>query len=360
MKNNKDKLIQKYIKRGLLLLTLFILLFIALAYFYINKSMQAIDTESEEVVEVTIPTGSTRKNIASILYENDLIKDKRVFEYYIKFKGENNFQAGDYLMSPSMSVSEIIKYLNEGDTPIMEEAVDQIMIPEGVNIKEIAERIDANTEFSETEFIELIEDEEFIQKSVEKYPDLLNDVMEVSDETRYIFEGYLFPATYEIHPATSLEDLVMQMLSKTDSILNPLYGEIDDASLNVHEILTLASYIEREGNSLEDRKLISGVFYNRLRDDMPLQTDLSVLYALDKHSEWVSYEDLKVDSPYNTYKYKGIGAGPINSPSEDAIDAALHPTETDYMYFLADLETGKIYFAETYEKHLEYKEKYLD
>ena len=360
MDTRKDNLIRKIILRVLLVLVIAIIIFLFIGYRYVKNGLAPVENESEEVVEIDIPIGSSRKQISTILNDNDLINNERIFEYYVKFNGENNFQAGTYLMSPSMSVQEIAEYLNKGDTPIMDKATARIMIPEGINLEEIAQRVDEETDFSEEEFIELMESSEFLEETAENFPELLTDVTDVAEETRYALEGYLFPATYEIEYSTTLEDFVLQMISKMDSVIQDFYDEIQEHELNVHEILTLASYIEREGNSIEDRKLISGVFYNRLEEGMPLQTDPSVSYALGEHRERVSHEDLKVDSPYNTYMYKGVGAGPINSPSEAAIEAAVFPEETDYMYFLADLKTGKIYYAKTYEEHLEYKSKYLD
>lgn len=137
------------------------------------------------------------------------------------------------------------------------------------------------------------------------------------------------------------------------------YEAIEAGELNVHETLTLASYIEREGVTDEDRKKIASVFYNRLELDMPLQTDPSVAYALGEHREFTTYSDLEVDSPYNTYRYNGMGAGPINSPSASAIEAAVEPADTDYLYFLANIQTGEIFYSTNYEDHLILQEEHV-
>lgn len=354
----RQKTTQSIIKKGLIILFVLLIILGFAGYRYVSNGLKPMDAGSEEIIEVEIPTGSSRSSIARILAENELINSPFIFDLYVRFSGENSFQAGSYLMSQSMSVDELVHYLSEGGTPIMNEPLEKLTIPEGIQLDEIANRVAETTDYSAEEFMELIQDVEFIDKLGEAYPDLLTDTL-AAEDTRFVLEGYLFPATYEVYYDTTLEELVEQMIAQMNQVVAPYYEEIATGEYNVHEILTLASYIEREGVSLEDRKLISGVFYNRLEINMPLQTDPSVAYALGEHRERTSYVDLEVDSPFNTYMYPGVGAGPINSPSADAIEAAVYPDETDYFYFLADLSTGNIYYSETYEQHLEYQNKYL-
>lgn len=344
----------------MIVLLILVFLFLLGTYFFIQKGLNPVDPQSDEVIEVEIPMGSNKNQIASILEDNELITSPLIYKMYIRFNNENNFQAGKYLMSPSMSLEEIIRYLNEGGTPIMAEAIGKITIPEGLTIEEIANRFDQSTDFTNENFMDLIQNQDFIKEILDKYPELLTDAKDASSETRYFLEGYLYPATYEIHEETTLKELLTEMIDEMNRIMTPYYQEIQQNELNVHEILTLASYIEGEGVSDEDRELISGVFYNRLAADMLLSTDPSVSYALGEHRERITHADLEVDSPYNTYKYKGIGAGPINNPSEAAIKASLYPADTDYLFFLADLTTGEVYFSKDYDQHLEYKRKYLD
>lgn len=355
----KGRTVRKIIRVILILFVLALVILGFAGYRYISNGLAPVDATSEEVVEVEIPTGSSRGDIANILEENGVIDNSFVFEQYMRFRGGNDYQAGNYSMSPSMSVEEIVGYLNEGGTPITEQAIGQLTIPEGVHIEQIAERLEENTEFSEDDFMSLIQDPAFIEEMSEEFPDLLTSAVAASEETRYVLEGYLFPATYEVFEDTTLEGLVTQTISRMHQAVAPYYADISAGDLSVHEILTLASYIEREGTSDEDRQLISGVFYNRIDEGMPMQTDPSVAYALGEHRERTSYEDLEVDSPYNTYMYAGIGPGPVNSPSESAIQAAVHPEESDYLYFLADLDTGEIYYSETYDQHIEYQNEYL-
>ena len=346
----------------MMIISFFILfsLFLLGSYIFVRNGLNPVDEDSEEVVEIEVPMGSNKNQIGKKLEENNLINSSLVYQMYLRLSNETNFQAGTYLMSPSMSLKEIIQYLNEGGTPIIPKPIGYLTIPEGLTIEKIAEQVEEKTDFSEKEFLRLVQNEAFIQKMVEKYPKLLTDAFEAKEKTRYTLEGYLYPATYEIHEDTSLEDLILEMIDQENKVMTNYYDQIQENDLNIHELLTLASYIEGEGVSDEDRELISGVFYNRLEIDMLLRTDPSVSYALGEHRERITFSDLEIDSPYNTYKYAGIGPGPINNPSESAFKASLNPADTDYLFFLADLKTGNVYFSEDYDQHLAYKRKYLD
>lgn len=348
------------LKKTLLITLLFIGIVSFLGYRYLRNGLHPKDESNDELVEVTVPLGSNRNQIGEILEEKDLINSSLIFKIYTKVKQENNFQAGSYQISQSMSLEEITGYLKDGGTPIPQDALGRLTIAEGIPIEEIADRIERQTDLTSERFMKIIQDSTYVKDMIAKYPELLADAEEASDNTRYTLEGYLFPATYDIFEETTVESLIDEMLMQTNQVMTSYYDEIENSPLNVHEILTLASYIEREGTADKDRELISGVFYNRMELGMPLQTDPSVSYALGIHRERVSHADLEVDSPYNTYMYTGIGAGPINSPSESAIKASVYPAETEYLYFLADLKTGNVYFAETYDEHLEYKSEYLD
>lgn len=352
----KERIDFKKVSISLLILLLF---FIGGSYYFVQKGLNPVDEDSKETIEIEVPMGSNKKQIGTILEKNQLIHSSLIYHLYLRLNNEKNFQAGTYLMSPSMSLQEIIQYLNEGGTPIMPEPITRLTIPEGLTIEQIARKVEEQTDFSETDFMKLVQDEDFIQEMAVNYPELLTDAL-AATETRYTLEGYLYPATYEIFEDTSLESLLSDMIAMENQVMASYYSQIQENELNIHELLTLASYIEGEGVSDEDRALIAGVFYNRLEIDMLLRTDPSVSYALGEHKERITFADLEVDSPYNTYKYAGIGPGPINNPSESAIQASLNPAETDYLFFLADLKTGEVYFSKDYEQHLEYKREYLD
>lgn len=341
------------------ILIILLIILVVSGYHYYTTSLEPLEPESNEDVPVEIPIGSSRTDIARILEENNIIRSAFVFNYHLRFTGEEGFQAGYYLFSPSMSTDEIVWYLQEGGTPITEESTGRLTIPEGYTIEQVAIVVENQTEYSIEDFFELVESEDFLNEKADDYPELLSGAIELREETLYTLEGYLYPATYEFTEETTLEELVTQMIIRMDTVFNAYYDEIEENDTTVHDILTMASFIEREGITYEDRELISGVFYNRLAIDMPLQTDVSVTYALGEHQERITYDDLEVDSPYNLYKHRGIGPGPVNNPDEESIRASMYPAETDYMFFLADLATRNIYFSETYDQHLEYQNEYL-
>lgn len=161
-------------------------------------------------------------------------------------------------------------------------------------------------------------------------------------------------------PGSDVEGLVTQMVNKSNDVLSQYYSVMTEKGLTVHQVLTLASLVEKEGVHDEDRRNIAQVFFNRLAADMPLQSDISVLYALNEHKTLLTIEDTKVDSPYNLYINKGYGPGPFDSPSEDAIKAVLYPNANSYYYFVADVDTGAVYFAETLEEHNALVDKYVN
>lgn len=353
------KTVRKIVLSIVSILIILIIVLVVSGYQYYTTSLNPLEPESNESVHIEIPIGSSRTDIARILEENNIIRSAFVFNYHLRFTGEEGFQAGYYLFSPSMSTEDIVTQLQEGGTPIIEEATGSITIPEGFTVEQIAIVIEQQTDYSIDDFFELIEDDDFLNEKVEEYPDLLSGAIEVQEETLYTLEGYLFPATYELQDDTSLEQIVTQMINRMDQVFQEYYSVVEEQETTVHNVLTMASFIEREGITYEDRELISGVFYNRLDVGMALQTDVSVTYALGEHQERITYDDLEVDSPYNLYQNTGLGPGPVNNPSEESIQASLYPAETDYMYFLADLATREVYFSETYEQHLEYRDEYL-
>lgn len=355
-RKKEDRVVRKIVLVIILALVIVGLIFGFSTYNYVKSSIKPLDPNSEESISVTIPTGSSNKMIGEILEEENIINSGMIFNYYMKFNNQDGFQAGEYVFSPSMTLNEIADSLKKGESALNQA---KIAVPEGYDVEEIASDISEQTEFSEDDFLDLMNDDDFFNELQEEYPELLNDAAEAED-VRYRLEGYLFPATYDYQPDMSLKELVQQMVATTDSIMENYYDDIDDSDLNVQETMTVASLVEKEGVTEEDRKQIAQVFFNRTEADMPLQSDISILYALGEHKELVTYEDLEVDSPYNLYQNTGYGPGPFDNPSEDSIDAVLNPTDNDYYYFVADVSTGNVYYAETYEEHNELIEKYMD
>ena len=344
-----------------------------LGYRYVSSSLGAVDTDSKEFVTVQIPEGSGNKLIGQILEENGLVKNAAIFNYYTRFKNVSNLQSGYYNLQKSMTVKDIIDTLKQGGTLEPQEPVSgKILVTEGSTIDQIAKAVTVNvntkkaskTSYSEQDFLELMKNKDFIDKMVKKYPELLKDIPS-ADQARYQLEGYLFPATYNYYEESSLEDIVDQMLATMNTNLAPYFDQIAAKGHTINEVLTLASLVEKEGSTDEDRRHIASVFYNRLNIQMPLQSNIAILYAMGKLGQETTLRedatiDTKINSPYNIYENPGLMPGPVDSPGLSAIEATINPANTDNLYFVADVTTGEVYYAEDYATHDANVSKYVN
>jgi UPF0755 protein len=331
------------------IITLLILIFIGGGgYLYIKSALEPVDKGSKVQKKVEIPIGSSVTGISEKLEASGIIKNAKVFKYYVKFKNEAGFMAGVYELSPSMEIPEIINRLKTGK--VLQQAAFQLTIPEGKQLREIAQIMAKAVNKPEDEVFNQLNDRPFIQTLMGKYPDLLTtDIL--NPNIKYPLEGYLFPATYPFYKQNpTIEEMVVTMLDQTRKVITPYLSESSDEELTAHQLLTMSSLIEEEATKKADRKKISSVFYNRIEQGMPLQTDPTVLYAQGKHKERVLYEDLEVDSPYNTYKHKGLPPGPIANAGKDSLEAAVNPADTKHLYFLATAQ-GDVIFTNTLDEH---------
>lgn len=313
------------------------------------------DSSSEEIITVEIPEGSTNSDIGAILEDEGVIKSSAAFRIHTAFN-DGFYMAGLYDFSPSMKLDEISTILENGSNAVEKL---KIVIPEGKTLYQISEIIAESIGSTADEVFAQINDEEFVKEMMELFPELLTDEILASD-VKYPLEGYLFPATYTFYEANpTVEEIVIEMLTATEAVVSQ-YVEVLPEGVTVHEMLTLASVIEKETNNNTNREAVAGVFYNRLEIGMPLQSDVTVLYAQGvEHAETVYYKDLEYEDPYNTYLNTGLPPGPICSPGEAAIQAALNPVEHNYYYFITDPE-GNEYMAETYDEHLANADKYME
>lgn len=324
-------------------------------YDYITSVLEPVDPQNEESIEIEIPMGTSSSTIAQILEDNGLIKNARIFRFYVKFKNISDFQAGEYTLSPSLTLDEIIESLQTGK--IIVEPIYTVTIPEGKTIDEIAEIYAEKMPFKKDDFLEVANDTEYIEELIENYSSLLSDRI-LDENIRTPLEGYLFAATYSFYEKEpAIKSVIEDMLNKSVEVIQSFYEQIEEKDLSIHEALTMASLIEKESKTSEERPIISGIFYNRLEQGMLLQTDPTVLYSLGEHKERVLYEDLEVDSPYNTYKHTGLPIGPISNFGQESLAAALEPEETNFLYFLHDYN-GKIFYAETLDEHNQLKNEH--
>ncbi|MEH7305869.1 endolytic transglycosylase MltG, partial [Neobacillus drentensis] len=303
-----------------------------------------------------IPMGSSVTGIAETLESKGIIKSAKVFKYYVKLKNEAGFMAGEYQLSPSMDVPEIVSRLKTGK--VLAQASFKITIPEGRQLKEIAAIMAKATKQNENDVFIKLNDKEFIKTLMAKYPDILTEEI-LNSSVKYPLEGYLYPATYPFYKKNpSVEEMVAAMLTKTRTVLSGYAEKSEKKKLSVHQLLTMASLVEEEATEKADRKTIASVFYNRIKKGMMLQTDPTVLYARGKHKARVLYKDLEVDSPYNTYQNTGLPPGPIASAGKSSIEASLEPADTDFYYFLATAD-GDVIFTKTLEEHNKEKAKHI-
>ncbi len=353
-KEKENSLVKKIV--GILVLVFVLVLIIGGISFwnFWQSGQKPLDTKDSTTELVEIPLGSSNKQIGTILEESNIIKSAVVFNYYMKLNNQSGFQAGFYDLAPNMTLDEIAKTLKEGNTN-----QKTLLVPEGYTIEQIAADVEKNTPYTKEEFLKAINDQDFFNQLLEKFPELLQSAADATD-TRYKLEGYLFPATYTLTPGAKVEGLITQMVQKTQDVLSPYYQEIANKQMTVQQVLTLASLVEKEGVKDDDRRNIAQVFYNRINQGMPLQSDISILYAINEHKELVTIEDTKVDSPYNLYVNQGYGPGPFDSPSENAIKAVLYPQSNDYYYFVADVSTGQVYFARTFDEHEQLVAQYVN
>lgn len=354
-------------------LALVILVFIsvlAICTIY-NIQKSPVDKKDNKEIKVVIEPGSTSKKIASVLKNNDLIRNEKFFLLYIKINKVNNLKASTYIFKKSMSLEEIIKVLEKGNSfnP------DQITITfkEGINMRKIASIIEQKTNNSYDEVFNTLKDEEYIDLLISKYW-FLKDIIKNND-IYYPLEGYLFPDTYNFKDKNvTVKEIFEVMLNKMDKELTKLKTDIEEGKLSIHDILTLSSIIELEGgvkrdaNGViikDDRPGIASVFYNRLKNKMSLGSDVTTYYAsrIDITERDLYTYELNTSNPYNT---RGPGmegrlpVGPISTVGVSSINAAVNPTTTDYFYFVAD-KYNNTYFTKTYAEHLakikELKEK---
>ena len=312
-----------------------------------NEQTVDVDMNSDETIAVDIPQGSSTKDIAAILKDNGIISSELSFRLKSRLNGaDGTYNYGTFYLTKNMSVEQIISTLQgtaETDT------AHRLTIPEGYTAKQIAALVDEKGIATSDEFINEMNNGTFEYEFLEGIPKREN-----------YLEGYLFPDTYFLSGNETAHDIIVMMLNRFEEIYNKsLKGHVESTGYTLDEIVTVASMVESEAKLDEERPIIAGVIYNRLNIDMPLQIDSTVQYALSTRNEVVTESDLEVDSPYNTYKNKGLPAGPICNPGESSLLAALNPEKHNYYYYVLKEQGGsEHYFAETYDEFLEAKAQY--
>jgi len=282
----------------------------------------------ESTVMIAIEEGSSVSSISDQLKDEDIIGSPYLFKVYTKLTGQSGvLQAGEFELYRGMSASDVLEVITNAQANEV-----SVTFVEGWTLEEMGEYLESQDVTSREEW---------------------NSV------ATHDLEGYLFPDTYRFLKGVSVEDIVSRMREEMDEkISSDMRVELDRNDISIHEILTMASIIEREVRSDDDRKMVSDIFWKRISIGMGLQADSTVNYVTGKDTPSISYEDRDIDSPYNTYKYRGLPPGPISSPSLSSIEAAVYPNSNPYYFFLTDPE-GKVYYAKTLEEHGVNRVKYL-
>ena len=307
-----------------------------------------VNKDDHEKIEVDVPSGTGVSGIAKILKDNDLIRNEFVFMITVKSKGNLYLQASTYQFSRDMSMEDIIEALSSGSN-YNPDAIS-ITFKEGERITDFAEDVAAATNHSETEFLNAINDATFLSNLMDKYWFLTDSILQ--DGIYYPLEGYLAPDTYQFeNKDVSISTIVEAMLDEMEKELEPYRSKIQD---NVHYYMTMASMLELEGTNTENRKMIAGIFENRLATNMNLGSDVTTYYAL----QYPMTSDLTTDqfatvNPYNTRASNMAGQmpiGPICNPTLSSLEASIEPTDSTYLYFVAD-KNGNIYYSNTLAEH---------
>lgn len=288
----------------------------------------------------------TRKEVSQTLQKKGLIHSSIPFDIYVNLVyGERNFVKGEYKIFTPITAAALAKLLMQG--PGFQERA--ITIIEGWNRKDIARYLEKEHIATEKDFLEMTHTAE---------PFL--DIGVLSQKPKNVdMEGYLFPDTYRIFEHATSEDIIRKMIENLNSKITPeIITEIKSHNQTIHKMLTLASIVEREVQSDADRAIVADMLYRRLKLGMPLQVDSTISFITGKQTDRSSLSDLQIDSPYNTYKYKGLPPGPIANPGLSSIRAVVYPKPNEYLFFLTTSE-GEVKYARTYEEHLENKRKYL-
>lgn len=308
----------------------------ATCFFSFGTIHHRTSLSENQKIYVRVTSGMSARALGEKLSSLGVIHNGLHFWLRAKFEGyASQFKAGMYAFEPEMDEAIVLEKLVSGETTSV-----KFTIPEGFGIKEIAERLAEEGLVNKTDFLERA-------KNFAPY-----DYMKKEPNVRYAAEGYLFPDTYELHDEVNASAIMKMMAEDFDARLTQdMRDRASEKNLSIHDLITLASLVEKEARFDADRPIIAQVFLKRLKIGMPLQSDTTLQYLMDAPKEDVSIHDTKIESPYNTYQNKGLPPGPIASPGMKSIEAVLHPSDTDYLYFVAD-HSGHNHYSRTYAEHL--------
>ncbi|MFA6397283.1 MAG: endolytic transglycosylase MltG [Candidatus Paceibacterota bacterium] len=324
--STKEKIFKIFNKTKKIILVLLVLLI-----FLVTSFRFLISAPSNFPIDkiYTVEEGSSLTKASNDLRESNIIRNKNAFQFFsILFGDDKNIIAGDYFFDKKMNVIEIALRISKGYRNLNE---IKITIPEGYSVKEMSETL--------SEKLPYFNKEEFMNMAKDK-------------------EGYLFPDTYFLYPKSKTSEIIKIFEDNFDKKIKSINDDLEKTDKNLKQIITMASIIEKEANKDGDREVVSGILWKRIKIGLPLQVDATFLYINGKGSSDLTVDDLKIDSLYNTYKYKGLPPGPICNPGIKSILAAIYPESSPYLYYLHDKD-GNIHYAKTFAEHKKNKSLYL-
>ena len=330
----------------IIVVIIFLLILNVCIYIYLSSP---IDSSNDNDIKVTITSGTSTGGIGKILKEKGLIRSEMFFTIYARIKQKHSLKASTYDLRKDMGLAEIVEVLTGGNN--YNENVINVTFKEGQRLTDYAEVIANNTLNTYDEVINIIKDKTYLTELINKYWFLTDDIL--NDDIYYSLEGYLFPDTYQFKDrSVSVKDIIEALLNQTDKKLSIYKNSITNYS--VHEYITMASIVELEGTNTKNRKMIVGVFNNRLNKKMNLGSDVTTYYALQyPMTSDLTTSQFATVNPYNT-RASNMGGklpiGPICNPGISAISASINPTDNNYLYFVAD-KNKKIYYSSTLAEH---------
>lgn len=337
---------KKFKNISLAFLIMFTIIIVGVCGFY-NFMLTPVNNK-EDIVEIEIPNNTSTKQIAKILKDNQLIRDDKIFLIYVRIFKVDNMKAGYYDLSRDMGVKKIVEALQTGSKKNPNEI--QITFQEGINIREIATIISNHTNNSYDDVIAKTTDTTYLDTLIEKYWFITDEVK--NSELYYGLEGYLYPDTYRFeNKDVSIEIIFNKMLDEMNDVLSTYKEDIEKSDLTLHQILSLASMVEKEAAKESDRGKVASVFINRMKKGMSLGSDVTTRYAckIDNKKQALTAMQYKIASPYNTRLTDGsmngkLPIGPICAVSKESIVASIYPEDTDYLYFIANIQTLETFF----------------
>ncbi len=317
-----------------------------MSFLYYHRATSPVKKQDSPIT-FTVTKGMGINELVDQLYEKQLIRNKKMTNIFLKLHHYPIIQANTYQLNQNMSVKQIMDIIADGDYEYVMK--DYFTVSEGTTIPQVANVVASKLGISEDQVIAKWNDPTYLSQLIDQYEILTDEIL--NPDIKYPLEGYLYPDTYNVTGVDqSIEAYTKMMLDQMQNITIPLLPKIKEKNLTLHQFLTLASIVERESLYPEDKPKIAGVFENRLNNNMKLQSDITVLYALGVTKDIVTFDDLKVDSKYNTYLYSGLPVGPISNVYKETMEACLYPTKHDDYYFFADKD-GHVYYSKTLEEH---------